>query len=361
MARRARNTEPEWAVTAAALGVTPDGRRPSRDDARCMHVLSTPAPGRERIIGLVAQAVRAPSTHNSQPWLFTVADDTVDVIADRTRALPVNDPWDRELTISCGAAVLTLRAAARGAGLLAELEPLPDGPEGDRIARLTVHRADEAPIADRQLAAAIGRRRTVRGPFTDRPLPPALPEMLREAAESEGALLHAVDGNQERVQLAELVRQGDALQYHDPHWRRELAAWMHPRRRGDGLPVPVGTGLLSRAVVAGADLGGRVGDHDVALLASAPHVVVLCTTGDGPEDWVVAGQALARMLLVAAAEGVQAGYFNQPCQVASLRPRLRLLAGGGMPQIVLRFGVPEAGNRVDLTPRRPVGDVVERT
>ncbi|WP_205208599.1 hypothetical protein [Arenimonas caeni] len=68
---------------------------------------------------LIARAVLAPSSHNTQPWLFRPGEGHVELLADRTRALPVNDPDDRELVISCGAALLTLRAAAAGAGLQA--------------------------------------------------------------------------------------------------------------------------------------------------------------------------------------------------------------------------------------------------
>ena len=61
---------------------------------------------------LLEAAVQAPSSHNTQPWLFRVEDGAVHLLADRTRALPVNDPDDRELTISCGCALLNLRVAA---------------------------------------------------------------------------------------------------------------------------------------------------------------------------------------------------------------------------------------------------------
>ncbi|MFN8124195.1 MAG: nitroreductase [Thermoleophilia bacterium] len=324
-----------------------------------MRVLTNASPGRERLTGLVAQAVRAPSSHNAQPWHFAVGDDVIDVFADRTRSLPVTDPWDRELTIGCGAAVLTLRTAARGAGLRAETVVLPDGPDGDRIAELRVTKAEDPAIGERQRAAAIDRRRTIRGPFSEDPLPAGLVAALADAAAREGATVVPADDGPTRAALGELVREGDTVQYHDPHWRRELATWLHPRRSGDGLPLPPGTGVLTRAVVAGANLGGFISAHDATLVESAQHVVILCTADDEPMDWVRAGMALQRMLLVAAADGVQAGYLNQPCQVAMLRPRLRLLAGGLTPQIVLRFGVPVRGH-AEPSPRRQVADVVER-
>jgi hypothetical protein len=84
---------------------------------------------------------------------------------------------------------------------------------------------------------------------------------------------------------------------------------------------------------------------------------VLATAGDVVVDWLMAGQALQRVLLEAAAGGIQAGYLNQPVQVARLRPRVaELLATGGDPQIALRLGY--LGKELRPTPRRPLAAVV---
>ncbi|NOT32243.1 MAG: hypothetical protein HOP15_17495 [Planctomycetes bacterium] len=55
------------------------------------------------LVPLLELATRAPSSHNTQPWLFRARGDSIELHADRTRALPINDPHDRELTIRCGA------------------------------------------------------------------------------------------------------------------------------------------------------------------------------------------------------------------------------------------------------------------
>jgi hypothetical protein len=73
---------------------------------------------------LLHYAFVAPSGHNTQPWLFRVTDDGVELFADRTRALPVVDPEDRELLMSCGAALCQLRVP-----LLAVLSTITDNPE----------------------------------------------------------------------------------------------------------------------------------------------------------------------------------------------------------------------------------------
>ena len=74
---------------------------------------------------LVGEAILSPSSHNTQPWRFRTSDTAIDVFADRTRALPVNDPEDRELTISCGCALFNLRAAAAAHGLGVTVTLLP--------------------------------------------------------------------------------------------------------------------------------------------------------------------------------------------------------------------------------------------
>ena len=85
--------------------------------ARASASPSTRPTPREILRDAVRGAVRAPSSHNTQPWLFRlVGDDALELYADRTRALPVVDPRDRELTISCGAALFHVRAALRGPG-----------------------------------------------------------------------------------------------------------------------------------------------------------------------------------------------------------------------------------------------------
>ena len=87
--------------------------------------------GTVNLDALVQAAALAPSSHNTQPWRFRLDGRTVDVLADRTRALPINDPHDRELTISCGCALFNLRVAAAAVGLEARVDVLPDAADDD--------------------------------------------------------------------------------------------------------------------------------------------------------------------------------------------------------------------------------------
>jgi len=104
-------------------------------------------------------------------------------------------------------------------------------------------------------------------------------------------------------------------------------------------------------------MGGWIAKKDRKLADSSPLIVVLSTDGDETRDWLLAGQALGRLLLTACRRGLQACYFNQPVLVASLRPQLRDLAGPGFPQVCVGLG--HCDKEIGPIPRRPLEDVIQ--
>ncbi len=312
----------------------------------------------DQAVELIQRAVLAPSSHNTQPWRFRIGEQAIDLFADRTRALPVNDPDDRELTISCGAALLNLRAAAASVRLKVTVRLLPDGAEGGWLARVGFEEEPENTSSDAGLAEYIERRRTYRKRFADKPIDEEVVRQLERATAVEGAWLKPLQSEQLRHDAAALVAEGDAIQWANPSWRRELAAWMHPRRRGDGLTVPGLAAPVAQLVVRTFNMGGGVGAKDKELAEASPLLAVLGTQRDDVNAWILAGQALQRVALTACRLGLQASYLNQPLQVASLRSKLQDLVGGvGLPQLLLRFGYPTG--ELPQTPRRPVEDVID--
>ncbi|MBI3877607.1 MAG: nitroreductase, partial [Verrucomicrobia bacterium] len=259
---------------------------------------------REKLLFALRYAILAPSSHNTQPWLFRVRGDAVEMLANRTRGLRVSDPDDRELTISCGAALFHLRVALAHFGCAGRVQILPEAGEPDLLVRARLEDEQKASLEDELLFHALPKRRTNRRPFRDEAVPETLLCALQTAAEQEGAWLHLVRSEQERYALADLVAEADRLQWADPDFRRELAAWALSNRsdRRDGIPgYANGQGdLMSLAgplVIRTFDLGeGRAAkDRDIALYS--PALAVLWNAADTPAAWLHAGQALARVLL----------------------------------------------------------------
>ncbi|MFC7484040.1 hypothetical protein ACFQX7_33960 [Luedemannella flava] len=65
---------------------------------------------------------RAPSAHNTQPWVVRYGTDEVAVHWDPARALPDSDPTGRDLFLSLGAFVEACLITAADAGLPVSVE-----------------------------------------------------------------------------------------------------------------------------------------------------------------------------------------------------------------------------------------------
>lgn len=319
----------------------------------------TPA---EQLTFLLNYAVLAPSGHNTQPWTFKIVGDEVELYADRLRALPVVDPDDRELIMSCGAALFHLRVAMRHFGREPIVHTFPDLDDPDLMAFIRLGPNYEPTAEDERLFMAIRRRHTNRQAFEDTLIPPSDQETLIRAAEEEGARLHLFEEDADKEVLATLIARGDRLQASDPRFRRELAAWIHPNRTKsrDGIPG-YAQGLSDIASLAGPfivrtfDWGSGQAAKDRQLAEGSALLAVLTTEGDQTADWLRGGQALDRVLLTAQAHDIHASFLNQPIEVPELREDVADLVDDGDPQIILRLGY---GPPARPTPRRPVNDVV---
>jgi hypothetical protein len=316
---------------------------------------------------LVRYAVLAPSGHNTQPWRFVLADSHVDVVADRSRALRMVDPHDRELTMSCAAAAETMLAALRAFGLSGELIPLPAPAAPDVVARVILHGAPASGAVDYEMLDAIASRRTVRRPYANMPVPPGVQELMRVTAAPFGVELRLCEDAATRDALAELVADADHIQFADAAFRGELASWMHPLTSpaGDGLAGP-GLGFPDWATGVAAtlfrhfDIGGAIARMDKPNVLGAPLLGVFSTPGDTRLEWVAAGRALAAVLHVMTMHGLVNAFLNQPIEVTTIRPLLAELTAPGLtPQLMSRFGYLKEG--IALPPhaaRRPLDEVL---
>jgi len=315
---------------------------------------------------LLNYAILAPSGHNSQPWLFNIIGDELELYADRTRALPVCDPADRELVISCGAAQFNLLTALRHFGYSGKVRRFPKADEPDLLATVGFGDRRKPSAEDELLFGAIPKRRTNRMPFETRQVPSELLKELEAAAKAQGAWLHIFHDDAVRSKVADLIAEGDRVQMANPNFRRELAAWIHPNRSvtHDGMPAyALGrTGLSSNItplVVRTFDLGKGQAAKDRGLVAGSPVLALLGSEGDTQTDWMEVGQALDSVLLHARANEVWASFLNQPIEVPDLRTKFReLMNVGGFPQILIRMGY---GQEVKPTPRRTPGEVLMRS
>jgi hypothetical protein len=166
-----------------------------------------------------------------------IAGSELLLCADRLRSLPIIDPFDRELVISCGAALFNLRVVFSHFRIPVEISTFPQPSDPDVLARLTFPRSSLVLADVGQLFQAIPDRVTNRQSFAEEALPEALIEDMRSAATMEGTEINMVPSSAQRERIASLVTEADLHQFKDPHFRRELANWIHPSRAFDGMPA----------------------------------------------------------------------------------------------------------------------------
>ncbi|MEU9968483.1 Acg family FMN-binding oxidoreductase [Streptomyces malaysiensis] len=315
---------------------------------------------------LMAAAVAAPSIHNTQPWRFGMraATRSIEVRADDRRALPLADPERRAQHLSVGAAVFNLRVAVAHLGWDPVVRLLPDEDEPDLLAAVRLTTPTGQLPDHRWLYPAVERRHTSRMPFTGRPVPEAVVAEMTAAARVEGARLHVPDFAATRLLLG-LTAAAEARNHAGPARTAEARAWI----TAPGTNVPYGIPLTT---LGPRDADGRMPMRDFTGRSPVPgpparhferhaQVALLSTAQDRREDWLLAGQALERVLLTATAHGVRTSMLHQAMEWPDLRAAASLSQRRCFPQLLIRFGYGPDGGRTPRASAHAAGHHTEGT
>lgn len=119
------------------------------------------------------------------------------------------DPDNRELTISCGAALYYLKLAMNCDSLATLVRVLPPSDDEDLLARVMVVGPHVPSEDEKSLFDYIPKRRTNRFPFSKQGIDPDAQAEWIGDAKSEGAWLPLVHSDREKHTIADLVSEGD--------------------------------------------------------------------------------------------------------------------------------------------------------
>jgi hypothetical protein len=331
-------------------------------------------------------AILAANPHNTQPWLFKIADNEITIFADRGRNLGTFDPFRREMHLGIGAAVENLVLAARASGLAAQVTPttgtLSPSPPDEPVAAVHIALSPTPPARD-ALFNAIAARHTSRGPYrADQAIGRDTLQRLSDLVTSKAVNVALIQDAQARRELGALIVESTERIIGDPQMSADSARWFRGGRRDiaahrDG--VTVDTAGLSPFMTAAAKL---LPDPD----ATTADQYWLATTRDSQVPTapvlgmllvrdrldmraaIEAGRAWQRLHLAATSERLAAQPLNQPVECIDRnatvgRPdifatALTRLAGaaGWEPTFVFRLGIAE--RTAGPSPRRTLDQVV---
>lgn len=313
---------------------------------------------------LVRYATLAPSGHNTQPWQFSIKENSIRIFPDSTRRLPVVDPDHRELYISLGCALENLVITARYAGYNSEVEYFPAG-EPTECLLVNLKRVNAT--RDNILFKAIPERHTNRREYNGQQIPTADLKKLEAVPKEKGVNSLVLTEQKTIEQIIELVKEGNNIQMNDDAFMDELISWIRfsdaeAEKHRDGLtsramgrsPAPGWIGRLFMRLFLNAKSQSKADEKNIR---SASALMVIASERDDRKSWVDVGRSFERIALTLTALGIMNAHHNQPCEVPRLRTQLgrELGLGSSHPQLLLRIGYAEP---LPHSPRRPVEEVL---
>lgn len=320
--------------------------------------MSAHYPDIETIRSALMLAVRAPSVHNSQPWLWKVGDRSLHLFADRGRHLPQTDPDARDLMLSCGAALNHCVIALAALGWAAKVHRFPNPDDSDHLASIELRRQEPVDV-DVALAAAIPRRRTDRRYYSQWPV--ALGDLALMAARAArmGVILRRVE---DLTALKKIVAAAAWRHAADHDYEAETTAWSGRYASAAGVPArstpaPDWSASFPARWFAGPVLAQP---RDMDPAQDTAVVVALGTAEDDDLSRLRAGEATSMVLLTATALGLASCPITEPLEIAETREAVRsdVLGNDGYPQMLLRIGWAWINSDpLPATPRRDLTEV----
>jgi nitroreductase len=321
--------------------------------------MSTRFPDRATIGTALTMAIRAPSVHNTQPWLWRVGENSVHLHSNPSLQLPSTDPDSRDLTISCGIALNHCVVAFAALGWLAKAHRFPNPADSGHLAAIELepYPATEVDIA---LAAAMLRRRTDRRRYSARPVSAADISLMGARAARAGVMLRNVES---LTRLSDLVseaayRHGNSFEY-----LSELSMWSGRYASQAGVPARSAPRLDPTTVIPRRAFAGPALTEPPAPAPIHDDAVVLAlgTRDDDDVARLRAGEATGAVLLTATTLGLASCPITEPLEISEIRDEVRsdVFGTSGYPQMLLRVGWPLVNAEpLPATPRRPLSDVV---
>ncbi|MFR4276462.1 MAG: Acg family FMN-binding oxidoreductase [Bacteroides thetaiotaomicron] len=310
---------------------------------------------------MIEQAIKAPSGHNTQPWLFKINDANIEIYPNLDKSLPVVDFDNRELFISLGCATENLCIAASHKGYETFVSNNKEG-----VITIELTKCDS--VTPNPLFEQIAVRQTNRSEYNRNIIPIDTIEILQTLPIETGINVHFYKtGTQEFDTISNFVFRGNVLQMQDEAFKKELKQWMrynkkHQNETNDGLsyavfgapnlPKFIIKPIMSKAVNEKSQNKG-----DKKKIESSSHFILFTTNNNTVDEWINLGRSLERFLLKSTELGIVHAYLNQPNEIRELSEQMAELLNisGEYTTILLRIGY---GEKMPYSKRKGIENVM---
>lgn len=313
---------------------------------------------------LIYYATRAPSGHNTQPWLFDFTINEIIIRPDLTRVLPVVDSDNHALYISLGCAAENIVIAAKPFGFDSVLSIRKSRTEPDFISVVLTSKED---IRTDELFDFIDKRQATRNAYQDEQVPPDEIAALKESFDFKGIELSLYTTPDEITLLSPFIIDGSNSQFQNKEFVDELVSWIRfskseVEEKLDGIwhssmGMPATGRLIGEIIMKNFITPQSEAKRWKKMIGRSAGFALFTVEKNSIANWVALGQSFQRFALTATKLGISHAHVNMPCEELEVRQQLitQLELGTRQPLLLIRFGYSE---KMPYSLRREIQDVI---
>ena len=318
---------------------------------------------KDAMLKIIKYAAKAPSGHNTQPWKFKIGNDSISILPDFTRALPVVDSDNHALYISLGCALENMIIAANQFDY--ETKVIIHNSENETFISVDFNQIGAAVKTD--LFDFIEKRQVTRNKYSTEKIQKEVLRELFDDASDESIKVKLFRSKTEIENLTPYIIEGSNLQFNNKAFVKELVSWFRFSEKevllkGDGLwTASMGLPNMGRCI------GNFVMKNFVSAKSEAKRWKKIISKSAGfalfivekndPEHWIKLGQAFQRFGLLATKMNISHAHVNMPCEELPVREKMiqNYQLNEYTPLLLIRFGY---SNPLPFSYRRNINEII---
>jgi len=300
--------------------------------------------------------VLAPSSHNSQPWIIEPEDNkTIKVKPDFSRALPIADENNRQLTESLGCCVEYIALAAHALGVECSV----DFDSNSLNASISLDFSGLG-IADKRLFEALTARHTNRFDYLDKELPKDFLDWIQSLS-GDNMFIKLVTDKKIVVELGKVAVSAEIEAMESEEFRNELSIYLKSNYTNSffgipafGMGIPGIVSLFIPFLIKRKNLAKLNKAKDLKKFSyNTPVYLIIATDVDTRKEWFAVGRLFAKIAVIGAKQGIVTNPAAATIQIGQNYKKIQsILKINQRPQFFCRLGF--APKVMPHSPRKPL-------
>jgi len=281
----------------------------------------------DKIKFVLGYAILAPSTHNSQPWLFKLSEDSCHIYYNNNLRLPEADPIGRDLYISMGCMIENLVIAASYFGIFKDINYRL---EGNYIAEVIFHDEGQRNRDIEYLLDTILTRVNSRGLFDKEILPKEIRATLLALNNNPELHINFITDKDKIKIAASLTDLGQRIAHGKSSFRKEMSGWMHNSLTakkvgmpGYSLKMPFLLSFVIPTLIKFFDMSPLLAKLNYRSMISSQMICVINSRDNSELIWVETGRLAERSMLYLQSGGISTSIFVASIEMSDLYKELQ--------------------------------------